>query len=111
MHQVWDFTEDLGRLTELEHAQLTYALQTHTVQPLSGTITAVGPDTFTICEDDGRSSTWPVQGWMSGYRRGLRCHVVLGPDEVIGVGESAHLRYVTVPEMAEVWVESRGRAL
>jgi hypothetical protein len=113
MHRVWDFTEEVGDLTELESAHFAQAAEAHrrAGQTLTGVITAVGPDTFTIREDDDRTSTWPLRGWMSDYRRGLRCQVRLGSpgaDEVIGIGEPPHLRYVTLPGVAEIWVESRG---
>ena len=110
MHRLWDFTDEVGPLSAVEEADLARARHEHRVERLVGLITDVTADSFTVLEPDGRSSTWPLRGWVSDYRRGLLCSIALGEDEVVGIGDTAHLRYVTIPEVSEVWVQSRGLA-
>ena len=111
MTQVYDFTDDVGDLrdpVELAHYAAAAQEHRHRVERLTGRIVAVTGSTFSVEEDDGRVVEWPLRGGLSGYRRGLRCHVLVGEDDVIGVGELASLRYITLPAITEVWVESRG---
>ena len=111
MTQVYDFTDDVGDLgdpVQLEQYTAAAEEHRHRVERLTGLIVAVTASTFSVREDDGSVTEWPLRGWLSGYRRGLRCHVLVGEDDSIGVGEPANLRYITLPAITEVWVESRG---
>lgn len=114
MTRVYDFTDELGDVMDpVARSQLDAAAQQHRlrVERLTGVIMAVTATTFSVREDDGTVTEWPIRGWLSGYRRGLRCHVLVGTDDLIGVGELASLRYLTLPAVTEVWVESRGQLL
>ena len=114
MTRVYDFTDDLGVVRDpVERAQLDAAAEQHRlrVERLTGLIVAVTATTFSVQEDDGSVTEWPIHGWLSGYRRGLRCHVLVGADDLIGLGELTSLRYLTLPAVTEVWVESRGLLL
>jgi hypothetical protein len=114
MKQVYDFTEDVVDLrdpVEREQFQAAAEEHRHRVERLTGLIVAVTGSTFSVQEDGGTVTEWPLKGWLSGYRRGLQCHVLVGEDDVIGVGELANLRYITLPAITEVWIESRGQLL
>ena len=110
MHRVYDFAADVRRLPYPEQEQLEVAAAEHRESGfvVSGIITDIRPDAFTLAHEDGTTSEWPLHGYLGDYRRGTRCSVVVNEDAVIGLGPLHALTYVTLPELVEIWVESRG---
>lgn len=111
MHRVYDFADEVSSLRsrDREHFEVAAAEHRESGELLTGIITAVSPDAFTLSHEDGTTTQWPVQGYPGDYRRGTRCTVVTNEDAVIGLGPLHELTYVTLPTLVEVWVESRGQ--
>ena len=111
MHRVYDFREDLGRLDPLLLPELDAALASHCAsgEVLEATVADVGPDCFTVRSDRDERTTWAFPYPLTELRRGRRCLLVLGrEEEVIGLGLSEALQYVTLPKVVAIWVESPG---
>ena len=110
MHRVYDFAADVRPLPYPEQDQLEVAAAEHRESGtvVSGLITEIRPDAFTLTHEDGSTTDWPLRGYLGDYRRGTRCSVVVNEDTVIGLGPLHQLTYVTLPSLVEIWVESRG---
>ncbi len=111
MHRVYDFRDGLSRLDPVLLPELEAALASHCAggEVLEAIVGDVGPDSFTLRSERQGLSTWPFPYPLTELRRGRRCLLVLGrEEEVVGLGESQALQYVTLPRVVAIWVESPG---